>query len=188
MRVNLPVGAVGDVSIRKVTAGFSQDIFRGRGTTPGEYTVLYRGEELWMSDTEPEWRDHTEAYYQMRRRGGRVLINGLGLGMIVKAALELDNVEHIDIVEIDADVIALVGPHYDDPRVTIHHGDAYTMTWPVGTRWSVAWHDIWVDMSEDNLPEMTKLHRSYGRRVDWQDSWGKTLILDRRRRMKNSWW
>jgi hypothetical protein len=86
-------------------------------------------------------------------------------------------------------VIALVGPHYArDPRVTIHHADAYTIRWPVGIRWDVAWHDIWADMCEDNLPGMATLHRRYGRRVEWQGSWGRERILADRRRSRLYGW
>jgi hypothetical protein len=67
-------------------------------------------------------------------------------------------------------------------RLTIHHGDALTYKWPVGTRWTVAWHDIWDTICEDNLPDMNRLHRRFGRRVDWQGSWCRDLIETERRR------
>jgi hypothetical protein len=143
--------------------------------------MILRNNEIWMSDTTAEAQDHMEAYLEMRERGGRVLIVGLGLGMIVRKALELDNIEHVDVVEIDPDVIALVGPTYEGERCTIHQGDIYEMKWPSGTRWSVAWFDIWPTICDDNLPEMTRLARSYGRRVDWQGFWARERCLDMKR-------
>lgn len=198
MTVTVPEGSHGAVRIRRITIG-SADRFlggfssghgsRGRGVREGDvFTGLYRDGALWMSDTPDEKRDH----YEVLRRAGamraeRVLINGLGLGMIVNALLQLDHVAHIDVVEIDADVIALVGEHYQaaataaGKSLTIHHGDAYTIAWPPGTRWDVAWHDIWVSLCTDNLDTMAVLHRRYGRRTGWQGSWGKELLIRRRR-------
>jgi hypothetical protein len=158
----------------------------GRGVRPGTYTKLTRDGRLWMSDTHAERRDHFEPLLKIARsRARRVLINGLGIGMIVQAALALDHVEHIDVVEIDPRVAALVGPHYTKSgRVTIHVADAYEQTrrWPTGTRWDVGWSDIWPDMCADNLPGMAKLNRSYGRRCAWHACWGQQAIKFHERR------
>jgi hypothetical protein len=161
-----------------------------RAVRPGTYTKLTMDGRLWMTDTPAEKGDHYDAVREMHRRGGRVLINGLGLGMVVSAALALPNVEHVDVVEHDERVARIVGAHYASDRCTIHHADAYEQTrrWPAGTRWTVAWHDIWANMSEDNLPEMAKLNRSYGRRTDWQGCWGREHIEMERRRTANAWW
>lgn len=146
----------------------------GRGRTAhGTYTRLVVDGQLWMSDTDDEKRDHAEAFRQMKRRGGRVLIHGLGLGMVVKAALALPNVEHVDVVEIDPRVAAAIGPHYEGERCTIHTGDALTYRWTPGERWSVVWHDIWPTITADNLADMHRLHRRFGRRADWQGSWAR---------------
>lgn len=168
-----------------------RNAFAGRSTQPGTYTMLSDERGIWMSDTHAEMRDHMEAVWQIERSATRsVLINGLGIGMIVKTALDCDHVEKIDVVEIDKRVIALVGPHYDDPRLTIHHADAYEQmtTWAKGSHWDVAWHDIWRNMCEDNLSGMARLHRSYGRRVGWQGSWSKSFLVGERRRTANAPW
>jgi hypothetical protein len=156
----------------------------GRQTTPGTYTMLHEegpyGGQVWMSDTDAERSDHFEAYFQIRKeRTKRVLLNGLGLGMVLKAALSFDHVEHVDVVEKDERVIRLVGPHYEkDPRITIIHADAYEQMarWPKGTRWDVGWSDIWGDVSTDDLADMTRLNRSYGRRCTWHRCWGQELL------------
>jgi hypothetical protein len=64
-----------------------------------------------------------------------------------------------------------VAPHIGDDRLRVIHADALKWMPPKVMRWSVVWHDIWDDISVDNLNEMTKLHRRYGRRCDWQGSW-----------------
>lgn len=194
--VTVPVGELDGVRVERFVIpehsfeNLYNAIHGGRDSRPGEYTRLLVDGRLWMSDVDAEWRDHLEAVWRIRQpETRRVLINGLGLGMVVQAALDQPHVEHVDVVELDRRVVDLVGPHYlKDPRVTIHHADAYTVTWPANTRWDVAWHDVWKDMNQDNLPLMAKLHRRYGRRVGWQGSWGKEqLEYDRRRDRSYGW-
>lgn len=168
-QVDVPEGTSGAVTVERFTVTKEDDIRQlgslfksGRYVPPGEYTRLTCNGQIWMSDTPNEWHDHLKAAYQITSRGGRILINGLGLGVIVKHALDCGNVKHVDVVEIDADVIKLVGPTYEGPRCAIHHADAYEQAkkWPRGSHWSVAWHDIWGDVSTDALPEMARLKRS----------------------------
>lgn len=170
--------------------GFGSIIRTGRGSVkPGEtYTRLFRkvrqgtrnpGRLIVMSDTPDEMRDLFPVLTTAR---GRVLVNGLGLGCVIRGLLTNDDIEHIDVVEISPDLIELIGPYYDDPRVTIHEGDAATFEWPKGTRWNYAWHDVWDELTTDNLNESSnglarpcsyeRLHRKYGGRVDLQASWG----------------
>lgn len=144
----------------------------GRRCRAGTYTKLTRDGEIIMSDTPDEKRDH---YWFVNRARGHVLINGLGLGMVLGAVLLKSEVERATVVEASEDVIALVGPHYACDRVEIVHGDALTWKPPAGVRYGAVWHDIWDDICADNLPEMKRLHRRYGRRADWQGSWAREL-------------
>jgi hypothetical protein len=99
--------------------------------------------EIVMEDSRRELAQHLPIWLAGR---GRVLVTGLGLGCVVRGLLASSRVEHIDVVELDAGIIRVVGPEfYDEPRVTLHHGDALTYAWPKGTRWDVAWHDLWTD-------------------------------------------
>lgn len=151
----------------------------GRGVPEGEYTALYHGRVLVMSDTPDEIRDHMWAIAEARRRGGHVLVNGLGLGMVAAAMLSFENVERVTVIEQSLDVIALVAPTLIErfgERIDVIQADAFEWRPPKGQRYSVVWHDVWNDLCADNLPEMTKLHRRYGRRCDWQGSWGKEWI------------
>jgi hypothetical protein len=188
MTVTVPPGLAGGVEVRRfaVTEQESTRSYlggRGRGVRPGTYTGLYRRGYLWMSDTPDEKRDHLPILNRVRHLGAeRVLVNGLGLGMVVAALLACETVQQIDVVEIDPEVIALVGPHYEATAATagktlaIHQGDAYAIQWPAGTQWDCAWHDVWPDLCTDNLPQMATLHRRYGRRVKWQGSWGRSYL------------
>lgn len=192
-KVSIPEGTKGGVEVRRFEIPkFSVENVRmamqGRPATPGRYTGLYRNGALWMSDTDAEQSDLWLADREIRRRGGRVLVMGLGLGLVVKRALSHESVEHVDVVEIDPDVAALVGPSYEGPRCTIHVDDAYEIAWPRGTRWASAWFDVWPDLCEDNLDDMARLARRYGRRADWKGYWGKELLLARRRQERARGW
>jgi len=138
-----------------------------------------------MSDTPAEMTDH---YSFVRQAKGNVLINGLGIGMVLNAILKNDSpaskVEKVTVIEIDQDVIGLVGPHYlRDHRVEIVHADAFDYQPPKGVRYDAVWHDIWDTICTDNLDAMAMLHRKYGRRTDWQGSWCRNECLASRQRM-----
>lgn len=196
-RVAVPEGTVGEwavsrFTIAKETPGTLYYALHGRPIPPGTYTRLTRGGtgigNVVMSDTPAEVHDHWDILYQLRRAAPdtHVLIHGLGLGMVLGVALRNPSMAHVDVVEIMPEVIALVGPTYTaDPRLTIHEGDAFTYQWPKGQRWNIVWHDIWNALCTDNLEEIAKLHRRFGRRCAWQGSWGKELLRVERRR--NPW-
>lgn len=197
----IPDGVSGSCEIKRIIvdeAGYrmfsTMEMIAGRRTRmrPGTYCGLYRNGHLWMSDTPDEGWDHVDVIYEARRlKAKRVLINGLGIGMIVNALLHEPTVEHIDVVEIDKDVIDLVEPHLQKlawekgKTLVVHCDDAYTIKWKPGTKWDVAWHDIWLDAGESNLKEMEKLHRRYGIRVQWQGSWKRRYLLRQQRREQN---
>lgn len=193
MAVTVPEGVSGNVKIRRITAGppSLRDLIRMDTRIVPEgfhFTALYRNGDLWMSDTPAERRDHYPAMRKAQQLSARrVLINGLGLGMIVNGLLTLPHVEHIDVVEIDEDVIALVADHYQrmatscGKTVSVYQDDAYTIRWKPGTSWDIAWSDVWLTACTDNLPEMTRLSRKYGRRVRWHGHWFREELMMERR-------
>lgn len=164
----------------------------GRYVPPGTYKRLSMGRTTWMTDTPDERRDHLPAVYAMAERGGRVLINGLGLGCVVGAALSFDHVERVDVVEINPDVIAAIGPHYlNDPRVVIYEEDAFEFSMQRSrqdARWDVVWHDIWPTICGDNLPEIMRLRRAFACRAGWQGAWVEGLLRDQESRDRRSAW
>ena len=148
-----------------------------RTIPPGTYKRLTRNGSVIMSNTPSEIRDH-QLFIHMAKQGGDILINGLGLGVALTAILQYPNVTHVTVIEQSTDVIALVAPSFNhDNRVTIINADAFEWKPPKGKRYTAVWHDIWDNICADNLPEMAKLHRKYGRRTDWQGSWCKELCL-----------
>lgn len=142
---------------------------------PGTWTTLMAGKTMWMTDTPSEIVDLMEP---LSRSYGRVLINGLGLGVLPYNMLKRPCVQHVDIVEKDKSVIELIGKYFDDPRVTLHYGDALNIGWKAGERWDVIWHDIWPTISADNWEEMKKLKRRYRGRCSWQAAWRERTIRE----------
>ncbi len=151
-------------------------MLQGRDVPAGTYTRLWRSPRtVVMSDTPAEFDDHREFWSYVRWFGGSVLIHGLGLGCAVRMALQA-GAERVTVIELDQDVIDHVAPHLNSNRVTIYQGDALTRKWPVGSRWTVVWHDIWDTICSDNLPEMHRLHRRFGGRSLWQGSWARSIV------------
>lgn len=141
----------------------------GRGVPPGTYKRLTRNGTVVMSNTPDEISDFLRF---ASRAKGSVLINGLGLGVLLEYLLTKEDVTDITVVELSSDVINLSGPTYmEDPRVTIINDNCFKYQPPKGKRYNAVWHDIWDHITSDNLPEMQTLHRKYGRRADYQESW-----------------
>ncbi len=151
---------------------------------PGTYKRLrHEKRGCVMSNTDMEIYTNYDAY---RLATGRVLVNGLGLGMLLEGILSKPDVTYVRVIEIDKDVIELVGPHFTkDPRVEIVCADAYEYRPKVGERFDYAWHDIWDSITEDNLPLMAKLGRRYNKRiVAAQGFWAREQIYADRRRWR----
>ena len=73
----------------------------------GTYTRLRHSERgIVMSDIPHEMLDHREPVSHAR---GHCLINGLGLGMVLAAVLKQPDVTDVTVIEVDRDVIDLVG-------------------------------------------------------------------------------
>lgn len=182
-KVHVPEGSCGDWAVSRYTvseaeARLSAMLDGRRYVYPGTYAQLTHRGRIIMSDTPAEMRDHGEP---VRRATGSVLINGLGLGMVLGAILAKPSVTDVTVVELAPEVIRLVGPTYADPRLTIVCADAFDWQPPKGKRYDCVWHDIWPDICLDNLAEMTRLHRKYGRRCDWQGSWCRGELQSLRR-------
>ena len=155
----------------------------------GKYKRLMRDGQTIMSNTPAEINDHIEFFRQAKKRGGDILINGLGLGVAVTELLSYDNVKTVTVIELDKDVIALTGPTFaHNKRVTIINADAYKYKPAKGVNFTCIWHDIWDDINTDNLKEMTRLVRKYQQKCQWHGSWAKDECLVQKRREKVGYW
>jgi hypothetical protein len=187
-KVNLPDGKSGhwEIDHFEVVKGIAQLRYAmdGRPVPLGCYTRLTDHEHagLFMTDTPAELNDARDLFWTAE---GHVLITGLGLGMIPRALFNPeikkyggtpDAVKRVTIVENQQDVINLVAPSLADLPVDIVLADAYEWEPPAGTKFDWAWHDIWPEISSDNLPDVARLRRHYGRFMvagNRQHVWGE---------------
>jgi hypothetical protein len=184
-KVDVPEGVSGEWEVKKFEVkegvGTLRAALAGRPVRTGVYTLLQsKADGLFMTDTPAEYRD---AAGFINWAEGDVLISGLGLGMVIKALLKKPNVRSITVIELEPDVIKLVAPSYPDPRVRIICADAYT--WKPDRKFDWAWHDIWADISTDDLPLMARITRHYQRAMtarDRQQCWGREILRNSRYR------
>lgn len=146
----------------------------------GTYMGLFRGREVVMSSTPAEIAD---LYGLFDHAYGRVLVNGLGLGVALAGVLANREVTAVTVIESSPDVIQLVGPTFtNDPRVTIIEANAFEYQPPRGARYEAVWHDIWDNICTDNLKGITQLKRRYGHRAEWQGAWCEATVKYNKRR------
>lgn len=152
---------------------------------PGTFKrLVYDKKTTVMSNTQMEVLTARECY---ENASGSVLVNGLGLGMVLEGLLHKPDVTRIRVVEIDKDVIALVGKHFKDKRLEIVQGDAFAYTPSKGEVYDYIWHDIWNDLDDRNFPEMAELTRKWrGRARLGQGVWSRKE-LRKLMRSSNGW-
>jgi len=184
-QVDVPEGRSGDWEVSKFSiskeeadhynamASFNFTT-RGSRIHPGNYTRLTCREKVVMSDTPMEVRDHLGV---IERAKGRVLVAGLGLGMVVRACLDKSAVERVTVVENSPCVIELVASHlydkYGHNRLEIIEDDifAWKMPRPPNPCFEIAWFDIWSTVCGDHVKEMTKLKRRFAKKAAWRGCW-----------------
>ena len=140
---------------------------------PGRYKrlVLTEGEErhVVMSNTPMEVVTNLTAAAMAT---GRVLINGLGLGMILHHILQKPEVTEVIVVERDDHVLRLVAPTFQpNEKLVIVHADAFEYE-PEGL-FDFVWHDIWTFISDENLEQMDRLEAKYSPIAKAQLCWAR---------------
>jgi hypothetical protein len=131
--------------------------------------ILMKGDVIWMTDDDIEIEEAKEFVDNAQ---GRVLISGLGIGMIPAYLSKQEMIESIDIIEKEKDVIDLIAPSllqkFD--KITIHHGDS--LTWDFrDMKWDWAYHDIWeVHPTEEQAQHIMERYNGI---VDNQLYWKK---------------
>jgi Spermidine synthase len=133
-----------------------------------------------MSDHPAEMKAMLDMADQAR---GRVLIGGLGLGIVANLAARKRSVSSVDVVEISPDVVDLVGATLD-PKVKVHTADLYAFMDTAIWRWDVALFDTWYPTSEHAwisyvAPLRRIVRRRFGHRKVrcWAEAtmWGQVL-------------
>ncbi len=111
----------------------------------------------WMSDTpfEQVTNEHV-----LNDAAGDVFIAGLGIGMLPYALCQKEDIRSVTVVEIEPQVIALVGPHIVHPKLRIIEGDARTPS-VAGRAFDFIYLDIWPMIDPKNWPDMQMLLEMY---------------------------
>jgi hypothetical protein len=141
--------------------------------------------DIVMEDTPMELQKHLPIWMKGK---GHVLKTGLGLGCVVRGLLSKEDVKHITVIEIDADIIRVIGEEFKaNPRVTIHHADALEFDYSTLPHIDYAWHDIWV-------PENSGLQKLHGKLIEkclnkntTQGAWQSPRATKRMLRQEMKW-
>lgn len=185
----IPEGESGDCRVEHFTVDEHMQLMasmRGDYLRLEKYAKLIVDGRLMMTDTPHE---HQTNFTIGCRSFGDVLIAGLGLGMVVAKLNECDKVSSITVVEKSADVIRLVAPYVASEKLMVIQADIFEFK--PQRKYDVIYFDIWPDITTDNLDDMAKLHRRFGRYRNtsnpnsWMDSWCRSRLLNERRREKS---
>jgi spermidine synthase len=180
----------------------------------GRFARLRIGGQVMMSDTPMERLTNWEVVDEAR---GDVLVAGLGLGLILYPMIAKEGVRSITVVEMFADVIALVWPHVKafhgrvwpserrsaqtgkvtawPPHISVVHADIFKWM-PAGrgktaAKYDVIYFDIWPTRAVDNLPQIAKLHQRFkGRKRPggWMGSWCEDVLRGEREEQRRAGW
>lgn len=199
----IPEGERGNVKVQHFTVSeeasrFSNvrasiSSFRGEYVEPGRYARLIVDGKVMMSDTLMEKSTNSLAVHQAN---GDVLIAGMGLGVMLIPVCQKPEVRSVTVVEKSADVIALVEPHVraylgeDAKKLTVIEADIFQFPLKKGQKWDTLWFDVWADICESNLDEVTTLKRKFARRLNrenpkcWVQAWQEEYLRYLRRQSK----
>jgi hypothetical protein len=172
----LPPGTLGCAAVEHFAVSESDSklsvISYGERIRPGNYVRLSVNGHLMMTNTSMERRTN---YGVLRNAKGDVLIAGLGIGMILPPILAKDEVRSVLVVEKYQDVIDLVAPHYQHPKLTVACADIFEWRPTKDQKFDTIYFDIWPDICCDNLQGINTLHRKarYWKRSkdSWMSSW-----------------
>lgn len=168
----------------------------GMRVEDGKYVRLSIGGELMMSDTDMEKRSNRDF---VRNAHGRVLVAGLGIGLIIHnliASMDNGEVSEVVVIEKSQDLIDLTDTFYKKlPKVKIIQGDIFEWRPAKGEKFNTIYFDIWPDINIDNLEEIKTLHNRFKNFLDrtdpncwmdsWMDSWMKSCLQSQKRKERS---
>lgn len=131
------------------------------GIPNGTYVSLKHRGEIVMSNTPMEQQTNLEF---VSKAHGKVLIGGLGIGMILLAIQDKENVEHITVVEKSKEVVELVANQLSlNEKVNIIIDDVFT--YKPSIRYNTIYMDIWnyinKDVYERDMKPLIARYRRY---------------------------
>lgn len=158
---------------------------------PGHYCRLTINKELVMSDTFLERKSNREF---IRKANGRVLIAGLGLGLIIHNILHKQDITEIVVIEKHQDVIDLVSPKFNDSRLKIICDDIFNYLPKKEDKFDTIYFDIWTDITIENLDDIKLLHNKFKNKLNrensrsWMNSWMKEYLQEAKRKENRRGW
>jgi hypothetical protein len=163
-----------------------------RGLKAGTYCVLSEKRngwnKQWMSDT---WLERFTNYEILEAARGKVLLAGLGIGLLPVALCRKPDVEQVVVLENEPQVIALVEPYIRHPKLVVLLADAYHPPF-VGRVFDTIYLDIWKSICTDNWEEMKPLlaqYRRFATKGATVTGWLKDYLQEELGREKaSSWW
>ena len=131
------------------------------GIPCGTYVKLTNNGEVVMSDTPMEKRTN---YFFCLNAHGDILIGGLGIGMIITAIQDKEDVNSITVLEKHREVIDMITSQLSfNSKVHIINADVFTWKPQKGQRFDCVYMDIWNYVNSDVYhEEMKPLKRKYG--------------------------
>lgn len=170
-------------------SGALMETMRGIRTRPGKFVRLQRKSgfrDVVMSDTIAERNTNWRVVHEAE---GDVLIAGFGIGMILVPILLNPKVNKVTVVEISKEVPAMVLPHLPNTdKLEVIYADILEWNPPKGKKWDIVYFDIWDHICADNLGDMKKLHKRFGRRKKkWMGSWARKECERQARHYGSRW-
>lgn len=147
----------------------------------GKYVRLHINGQLMMSDTAMERITNSDF---IEKANGRVLIAGLGVGLILEGILEKESVTEVVVLEKYQDVVDLVEPLFKHPKLKIICADVFEYDMPKEEKFDTIYFDIWATLCTSNLDEMRTLHAKYRRNKASKDSFMDSWVRDYLKRQK----
>lgn len=176
-------GKVGDFELSHFEIGENDLYARLHHIPCGKFVRLLHKGDVVMSDTYMEKR--TNANF-VRNAHGKVLIGGLGIGLILLAIQDKPEVEKIVVVEKHKEVIDLVKDQLPlNGKVEVVNADVweYTPTEKFNTIYMDIWNFINTDVYRDSMKPLIARYRKF--LVSKQDDNGRFIDCWCRKEAKN---
>jgi len=158
-------GEIGKFKLEKFTITNNDIRAMLDGIPRGNYVRLRDNWDVIMSDTPMEKRSNSSFVLNAH---GDVFIAGLGIGLIVLAIQDKEEIKSITIIEKYSEIIELVGKQLSlNEKVKIIQGDVFEYEFPKGTKFDTIYFDIWnyvnSDIYEKEMKLLKKKYRKYKR-------------------------
>ncbi len=146
-------GQIGDFKLQHYSVTENDFYARVRyGIPVGEYVRLLNKNDCVMSNTPMEKRTNSDFVLNAH---GNVLIGGLGIGLIILAIQDKEEVKQITVIEKNREVIELVGKQLPfNYKVNIVNDDVFEYK-PL-SKYNTIYMDIWNYINEDVYKKQMK--------------------------------